>query len=213
MSFAFVALACTWMASSTAASDVAPSPPPPAPVDTLPDEGVDTAPPTAMDVAADPVDQRPWVAVKGAIGLPNLGAVYVEAYVLEELTLELGVGTGLLPPVVEGSLRWRPHFTCWGCDDRQSRHRLSVGFGVDPAVYLSRGPFDVVRSGFTDVGNVGLMLVPTVDVMYAFRLLPWLGLLVGTRWGAGAVVELGDGTPFRVEPALKVNLLQVGLLF
>jgi hypothetical protein len=143
---------------------------------------------------------RPWLVLKGAIGLPNLLAAYVEVFVARTWTAELGAGVGLLPTVFEGSIRWRPEATCWDCD---GNNFFSIGFGIDPGVYRTEGGDDV-----------GVMVTASVDLMYIHRFARHFGLMVGTRWGAGLVTEFGGSRDWRsLEPALKVNLLQVGLVF
>lgn len=145
---------------------------------------------------------RPWFIVKAGIGLPNLISAHVEIFVRDDLTVELGAGTGLLPTVYEGSVRWRPHATCWGCN---GKNFFSIGFGLDPGVYLNTGSTE---------GGVGVMVTATVDLMYIHRFARHFGIMVGSRAGIGAVTEFGQSRDWqRIEPALKLNLLEVGFVF
>lgn len=144
---------------------------------------------------------RPWFVVKAGVGLPNLLNAHVEIFVHRNWTVEVGGGWGLLPMAVEGSIRWRPDATCWGCD---GRNFFSLGFGVDTLVGGTEG----------SAGGVALLVTASVDAMYIHRFAKHFGLVAGTRWGVGATTEFGAGrNPSHVEPALNIVLLYVGLAF
>ncbi|HTL11234.1 MAG TPA: hypothetical protein VL588_02020 [Bdellovibrionota bacterium] len=144
---------------------------------------------------------RPWFIVKAGLGLPNLIGAYIEIFVRREWTVGIGTGTGLLPPVIEGTIRWRPDATCWGCD---GKNFLSLGFGIDPAVYWTQGLFH---------GNTGVMVTASVDLLYIHRFTEHFGLTLGTQLGVGGVTEFGGTQSFKVEPTFKINLIQVGFAF
>jgi hypothetical protein len=111
-------------------------------------------------------------------------------------------GVGLLPAVFEGAIRYRPQATCWGCDGRNS---FSIGFGVDTGVYGTNSDPYALQ---------GVLVTGTVDLMYMHRFAEHFGFVVGTRWGIGAVTEFGDSAVSgRLEPTLKIQLLQIGIVF
>lgn len=150
---------------------------------------------------------RPWFIVRGAVGLPNLVSAHLEVFVNDTLTLGVGAGSGLLPPIYEGSIRWRPKATCFNC---HGRHFLSFGFGIDPAFYFTNGAFSN--------GSLGVLVVGSVDATYVVRLFKHFGLTLSTRWGIGAGTEFRDrdedeGYSPSIEPTLKIDLLSVGFVF
>ncbi|MCC7440697.1 MAG: hypothetical protein IT285_03625 [Bdellovibrionales bacterium] len=159
------------------------------------------------EISSEPVAEdewgRPWFVLKAGIGLPNLVSASVEIFILREWTIELGTGAGLLPSVFEGSIRWRPDATCWGCD---GKNFLSLGFGIDPAVYFN--------GEGSQNGTVGLMLTASVDIMYIRRFAEHFGFYIGSRIGAGVVTEVPPGDwNGKFEPTLTIHLIQIGFAF
>ncbi len=148
-------------------------------------------------------EDHPWVIVRAGIGLPNLVFASIEIYVAREWTVELGAGTGLLPPIFEGAVRYRPEAMCWGCGGRNS---LSLGVGVDGGFYGNNSDPTLVN---------GLLLMGSVDLMYMHRFAEHFGFVIGSRLGLGLVTERGYGyvNAWKFEPTVKVQLVQIGLVF
>jgi len=148
-------------------------------------------------------EDHPWFILRAGIGLPNLVFASIEIYVKREWTVELGAGAGLLPSIFEGAIRYRPEAMCWGCGGRNS---LSIGVGVDGGVYGTNSDVTALN---------GIMLMGSADLMYMHRFAEHFGFVIGSRLGVGLVTERGLGyvNAWEFEPVVKVQLMQIGLVF
>lgn len=147
---------------------------------------------------------HPWFIVKGGIGVPGNLNVDVEIYVHDNVTVEVGVGGGLLGTFYNGSVRWRPDATCWGC---HGKNLFSIGFGAE---------FDITFYPEGGGGRPEMLLAATVDAMYIHRFTEHFGLVFGTKIGLGPTFFFGtreDGTSELRSDLGLTFMLYTGLSF
>lgn len=137
--------------------------------------------------------------VRLGVGMLDLAQLYVGHAPAPswELHATLGTNLGLVTYFTAGAgAVWRP----WRWGAEEGAHHASLGLGPD----LWAGPAP---------GVVAVIGAATLDGRYAWRRpTSGLGLVLGSRWSLGATTDLGDESG-RVEPAIMVQPIQVGLTF
>lgn len=136
---------------------------------------------------------RPHLSLAVSSGLPDLAGGAIEVFVTPEVSIEVGAGIGLVPLSVHAGARWTSN-TPQGWDG----HHLRVAPGGSVFV-------------FPQIPEEG-MAVADVDVAWVWTGTS-AGVQAGVRFGAGATWGVGSEGEVKIEPALEVLPLRVGVIF
>lgn len=132
--------------------------------------------------------QAPNSTLGVGVGVPWLASVRGEAWVGDEASFEVGVGTlGLVEENLglDTAVRWRPDFACFGCDGRVL---ATLGAGVGAIVTT-----DIDLSGGKAFDDPWAFAVgPDVAATGTYWFTPTIGFAVTGRGGIGAS-WVGDG--------------------
>jgi len=140
--------------------------------------------------------QSPNSTVGVGVGTPWLASVRGAAWVGDEVSFDLGVGTlGLVDQNLgfDTAAHWRPDFACFGCEGRVlATVGLGVGGIVTSDIDLSGGPaFDdpwAFAVGPDLVATGTYWLTPTIGLMASGR------VGIGAAWVGDDFSEIGAGT-------------------
>jgi len=158
----------------------------------------EASPADAPEEASSPGQDLHWpiVLVKPGIGFPFPLSARMEVFPIDGLSLEAGVTAPfLIPGTIGGGVRWRPRFTCLGCEGHL---QLRPGIGLEGHTFYG---FDGIPTVF-DPPEWLVVVSPGVTALW--RVIGRIGVTFGIRLAMG--VTSGFEAPTRIEPTGYLNI-------